>query len=157
MAPQQLVLGLAVFLHDLFTVVWIGGLVMISLTLLPAARDMFETGSQTQKLMLGILRRHRVWVYISIAGLFITGVIQGRSEPAFNGLMRFDTLYGTLTSIKHLLTVAMVGITLFRSRMAGKKEEAATPQQMKMSLQMITVNAVLGVGILLLSGLMAAL
>jgi uncharacterized membrane protein len=157
MTPQEIMLGLAVFLHNLFTVVWIGGLVMISLTLLPSARDLFGKGTQTQNLMNGILQRHRIWVYISIVGLFITGVIQARVEPGFNGLMRFDTLYGTLTSIKHLLTFAMVGITLFRSLAAGKKGKDATPKQMKQSLQLIMVNTVLGVGILFLSGFMAAI
>jgi hypothetical protein len=50
----------------------------------------------------------------------------------------------------------MIAIALYRSLVLGKKAELATPQQSKMSLQLIMVNAGLGVSVLLLSGLMAA-
>ena len=156
MAPQQIILGLATFLHDLFTVIWVGGLVVLALTLLPSARKVLGGGQQTRALMNEILRRHRVWVYISMVGLFITGVIQARGEPAFHGLMRFDTPYATLTAIKHLLTFAMIAIALFRSLKFGKQPESATPQQYQFSLRLIFINAVLGLLVLLLSGLMAA-
>lgn len=156
MTSQGIMLGLVSFLHNLFTVVWVGGLVVIALTILPAARKTFGVGPQTKKLMAAILERQKVWVYISMVGLFITGVIQARSESAFTGLMHFDTSYGVLTSIKHLLTLAMIAIALYRSMVLGKKAEQATPQQSKLSLQLIMVNAGLGVSVLLLSGLMAA-
>jgi len=157
MAPQQIILGLAIFLHDLFTVVWVGGLVVFALTLLPAARKVFGNGPQLRDLMNEILRRHRVWVYISMVGLFLTGIIQARREPAFHGLMRFDTPYSALTALKHVLTFAMIAIALFRSLRFAGKAESATPQQNKMSMQLIFVNAILGVLVLLLSGLLAAL
>ena len=156
MSSQFVVQGLAGFLHNLFTVVWVGGLVVIVLTLLPSAQDVFGKGPQTRDLLNAIQKRHRKWVYISIAGLFITGIIQARVEPTFNGLLRFETLYSTLTSIKHLFTFAMVGITLFRSLVIVKKLENGDPQLMKQGLQLIIVNACLGVGVLFLSGLMAA-
>jgi uncharacterized membrane protein len=156
MTPQFIIQGLAGFLHNLFTVVWVGGLVMIVLTLLPSAKDVFGNGKQTRDLLNSINRRHRIWVYISILGLFITGVIQARAESTFNGLLRFDSFYSSLTSIKHLFTFIMVGITLFRSLIIGNKLDSAEPKLMKQSLLLIIVNAVLGVGVLLLSGLMAA-
>jgi putative copper export protein len=150
-------LGFISFLHNLFSVVWIGGLIMIALTLLPSAREVFGHGPQTKKLMSAILRRQRVWIYISIAGLFITGIIQARAQPDFTGLMHFNTPYASLTSIKHLLTIVMVAIALYRSLVLTKKTETATPQQSKLSMQLILVNASLGVVILLLSGFMSAL
>ena len=156
MSPQFIIQGLASFLHNLFTVVWVGGLVMIALTLLPSAKGVFGNGSQTRDLMNAVNKRHKIWVYISIIGLFVTGVIQARAEPTFNGLLRFDSLYSSLTSIKHLFTFLMVGIALYRSLIIGKKLENAEPELMKQSMQLIIVNAVLGVGILLISGLMAA-
>jgi uncharacterized membrane protein len=157
MTPQFVVQGLAGFLHNLFTVVWVGGLVMIVLTLLPSTKDVFGNGPQTRDLMNAINKRHRKWVYISILGLFITGVIQARAEPTFNGLLRFDSLYSSLTSIKHIFTFIMVGIALFRSLIIGNKLDGADPKLMKQSLLLIIINAFLGMGVLLLSGLMAAL
>jgi uncharacterized membrane protein len=156
MSPQFLVQGLAGFLHNLFTVVWVGGLVMIVLTLLPSGKDVFGNGPQTRDLMIAVNKRHKIWVYISIIGLFVTGVIQARTEPTFNGLLHFDSLYSSLTSIKHLFTFIMIGITLYRSLVIGKKLSNAEPKLMKQSMQLIVINAVLGVSVLLISGLMAA-
>ena len=157
MSPQFIIQGLAGFLHNIFTVIWVGGLVMILITFLPAARGVFGNGQQTADLMNAIQKHHRIWVYISIVGLFVTGVIQARAEPTFSGLLRFDSLYSTLTSIKHLFTFTMVSVTLYRSLVFGKKLENPDPQLMKKSLQLIIVNASLGVGVLLISSLMAAL
>ena len=42
MSPQFIVQGLAGFFHNLFTVVWVGGLVMIVITFLPSAKDVLE-------------------------------------------------------------------------------------------------------------------
>lgn len=154
---QQILIGMAGFLHNLFTAFWVGGLLMISFTLLHASREAFGSGPQTRDLMKAILRRHRVWVYISMVGLFISGMIQARTQPAFNGLLRFDTLYSTLISIKHLLTFAMIGIALFRSLVVGKKLEKSEPQKMKQSLRLIFINTGLGVAVLFISGLIAAL
>ena len=157
MAGQQIIIGIAAFLHNIFTVVWVGGLVVFAITLLPAAKTVFGNNLQTRSLMNAVLKRHRIWVYISIAGLFITGIIQARLTPAFSGLMRFDALYSTLTSIKHILTFVMIGIALYRSLIVTRKEENATPKQYQMSLVLILINALLGVMVLLFSGLMAAL
>lgn len=156
MTSQEIMLGLAGFLHNVFTVVWVGGVIMIALTLLPAARQAIGNGPQLRALMNAVLQRQRVWVYISIAGLFITGLIQARAEAAFEGLFRFDTAYAGLTSVKHLLTFAMVAIALFRSLVLGRRGSAATTEQSRRSVQLIYINAVLGVLILLLSGFMAA-
>lgn len=157
MTPPQVIQALANFLHDFFTVIWVGGLVVLALTLLPAAREVLGAGQQTRDLMSAILRRHRVWVYISMVGLFATGVIQARGEPAFHGLLHFDTPYSAVTAVKHLLTAAMIVIALFRSLSVGGKGKEATPQQYQLSLRLILVNAVLGVLVLLASGVLAVL
>ncbi|MBW6474861.1 MAG: hypothetical protein K0B14_17165 [Anaerolineaceae bacterium] len=62
MTSETIILGIAGFFHNLFTVIWIGGLVMIVLTVLPAAKNSLENNKQVQQLMHGILKRHRVWV-----------------------------------------------------------------------------------------------
>lgn len=157
MTSTEIMLGLAGFLHNVFTVVWVGGVIMIALTLLPAARQAFGNSPQLRSLMGAVLQRQRVWVYISIAGLFITGLIQARAQAAFHGLFRFDTVYAGLVSVKHLLTFAMIAIALFRSLALSKQGGNATAEQSKRSITLIYVNAVLGVLILLLSGFMAAL
>lgn len=155
MTSQTIILGMAGFLHSIFTIIWIGGLVMIVITVLPAAKNSLESNKQVQLLMHGILKRHRLWVYISIAGLMLTGVIQARSAANFSGMMRFDTTYSSIVSIKFILTIVMVGVALFRSIFFGKKGVTATPQQNKLSLKLVFVNASIGLLILLASSFLA--
>jgi len=152
MESQQIITGLAAFFHNVFTVIWVGGLVMIVITLLPSAREVFGNGPQTRDLMATVLRRHRVWVYISIVGLFITGILQARIQPDFHGILRFDTTYSTLTSLKHLLTFAMIAIALMRSFVMTKKAGTASPQQNKRSFQLLFINVFMGLLVLLISG-----
>lgn len=155
MTSETIILGIAGFLHNLFTLIWIGGLVMIVITVLPAAKNSLENNKQVQQLMHGVLKRHRIWVYISIIGLLITGIIQARIAPSFSGVMRFDSSYSSLVSIKHILTIIMIGITLFRSIVFGKKGMDITPQQSKFSLKLVFVNASIGILILLASAFLA--
>ncbi len=157
MNQYQVITGLAGFFHNLFTVVWVGGLLFIVLTAIPAARRAFGKGEQTHKLMNAILRRNRPWVYGCIAGLVITGLVQARFEPAFTAPFHFDTPYKTLLAIKHLLTIAMAAVALFRSLVMGPKLETAGHPMMQRSVKWIALNAGLGVVVLALSSLLDVL
>ncbi len=157
MTPQQIILGSVTFLHDLFTAIWIGGLVFLSISLIPVSKKDLGDGMQTNKLMDAILKTHSPYVYASILGLFITGIIQARMSPSFSGLMRFDSAYSSLITVKHWLTFTMVAIALFRSIAGRKKPGQADLHKMKLSLTLIHVNSVLGVLVLLLSGMLSTL
>ncbi|NLA71129.1 MAG: hypothetical protein GX850_01655 [Clostridiaceae bacterium] len=157
MEMNQLMMGLIRFLHDFFTVVWVGGLAFMVFTLAPSLSNVFGKDKQAQDVMQAVTRKHRVWVYISIVGLLVTGLLLGKSSPGFSGLMRFDNLYSTLASIKHLLTFAMIGVALFRSISFAKKDKVLNPKQNKISFLLIAVNLFFGVIVLLLSALMAVL
>lgn len=157
MSSQQLFIGIIRFMHDLFTAVWVGGLALMVLTVLPSSKKVFEKGPQSQALINAITRRHRIWVYFSIAGLFITGLLLSKSEPGFMGFMRFDNLYSILTAIKHILTFAMVFLALFRSLYFGKKDKKPSPKLIKFSMLLIIVNFIFGLLVLLLSGLIASI
>lgn len=155
MTSQTIIQGMAGFLHTIFTIIWIGGLIMIVITVLPAAKNSLDNNKQVQLLMHGILKRHRLWVYISIIGLMLTGIIQARSATDFSGMMRFDTTFSSLVSIKFILTIIMVGVAIFRSIVYGKKGVNTTPQQNKLSLKLVFVNASIGILILLASSFLA--
>ena len=157
MAAQQLTMGIIKFLHDLFTVVWIGGLAFMVLTMFSSIKKVLGKDPQAQSFMNAITRRHSVWIYICIAGLFITGLLLGKSNAAYLGFMRFDNLYSSLTSIKHIIVFAMILIALFRSISFGKKDIKMSPEQNKFSMLLIIINFFFGLLILLLSGLVASI
>ena len=153
--PKTAVFAIVTFLHDLFTAVWIGGLITLGLTVLPAVRQVLGKGPQMKELLATIQKRLSVLVYVSIVGLILTGVLQAQRNPAFEGLFAFGNAYSTALSLKHIVVVVMVGVALFRSLVLGRRERQ-TPSQERLSMGLLLVNLVLGVLVLLLTGFSVA-
>ena len=154
--PKQVVFAIVVFLHDLFTAIWIGGLITLALTVLPSAQQVLGKGPQMKKLVDAIQKRLSVLVYVSIVGLIVTGALQANRNPAFEGLFHFGNAYSTALSLKHIVVIAMVGVALFRSLVLGRRQGPLTPSQEKLKVGLLLLNVVLGVVILLLTGLSVA-
>ena len=154
MPTETIVFALVTFLHDLFTVIWIGGLITLGLTVMPSAKKILGKGPQTKKLMEAIQKRHSVWVYVSMVGLLLTGVLQANRAPAFQGLFSFGNAYSSVLTIKHILGLVMIVITLYRSLALGS---VSTPAQEKLKILLFKMNIILGISILILSGFTAAI
>ena len=154
MSAQTIIFALVTFLHDLFTVVWIGGLITLGLSVMPSIKKVLGKGPQTKKLMDAIQKRYSVWVYISLVGLVLTGLLQANRAPAFQGFFSFGNAYSAVLAIKHILVLAMIAIALYRSLALGS---TSTPAEEKLKARLLMLNIVLGVSILLLSGFSAAL
>ena len=154
MPANTIVFALVTFLHDLFTAVWIGGLITLGLTVLPSAKKVLGKGPQIKKLLDTIQKRNRVLVYVSMIGLVLTGFLQSNRSPAFQGLFSFGDVYATILSIKHILVIAMIAVSLYRSLALA---HTSTPAQEKLKATLLILNIVFGVGVLLLSGFVAVL
>ena len=154
--PNATVFALVTFLHDLFTATWIGGLITLGVIVLPSARQVLGKGPQMKKLLEAIQKRLSVLVYVSIAGLILTGMLQANRNPAFVGLFHFGNAYSVALSLKHVTVVAMVGIALYRSLVRGRRREPLTAAQEKLSVGLLLLNAMLGVAVLLLTGFSVA-
>jgi len=157
MPAKQIVFAVITFLHDLFTAVWIGGLITLGITVLPSAKKVLGMGPQTKKLMDAIQKRLSVLVYVSIVGLVLTGFLQANRSPAFQGLFSFGNSYSTVLTLKHILVLAMIAVALYRSLVLGRRSGPSTPSQEKLSAGLLFLNIVLGVAVLLLSGFSVAL
>ena len=71
--------------------------------------------------------------------------------------MSCATPYSSVLAAKHLVVLAMVAVTLVRSVALRPRGRPRSPQQEKLSLALLLANAALGVIVLLLSALGAAL
>ncbi|MHA1867018.1 MAG: hypothetical protein ACTSVB_08855 [Candidatus Heimdallarchaeaceae archaeon] len=149
------VIGIVSALHDLFTAMWIGGMLALLLAVLPAVRITIEKEQERKKLLENIKKKLSITTYVSIIGLAITGLLLGKASSNFEGLMSFSTNYGTMLSIKHIIVIFMVIIALFRSifikKIAFKNKKVAE----KLNFILLVVNIVFGITILILSGLIA--
>ena len=151
--PKQIVFAIVTFFHDLFTVVWVGGLITLGVVVLPAARKALGMGPDTKKLMDAIQKRLSVLVYVSIVGLLLTGLLLSRRAPAFQGLFSFGNTYSLVLGIKHVLTLLMIAVTLLRS--IALRRATGQPQE-RLKAGLLFLNLALGILVLVLSGLSAA-
>jgi uncharacterized membrane protein len=114
--------------------------------------------SEAGSLMRTIQKRLRPLVIISIVGLILTGVYLSKNIEAFDGLLSFSNIYSSVLSIKHIFVLLMIIVSVFRMRwmdIQGRRETAQKKE--KPGLVLLFVNLVLGLGVLLLSALGAAL
>lgn len=114
------------FFHDLFTVIWIGGMVALGLGLVPALRRSVGPGPQTQRIVSVFQNSFRWVAYVCIIGLMATGVLLSRRNPAFEGFFSWADTYGVLLSLKHVLVLIMVlGVIARTTFLAHKTPEGA--------------------------------
>lgn len=157
MQSQQIVFALITFSHDLFTVIWIGGLLALGAIVLPTLLRMHGRGPETRRVMDAIQRRLSRWVYVSIVGLVVTGILLGRRNPAFGGLFSMANSYSVALSLKHLLVLLMIVVALLRSWALDRIRALQPQSREKLKGALLYLNMALGILVLLLSGISAAL
>ena len=151
-ARQWLFAGIT-FLHDLFTAFWVGGLLTLGLTVVPVSRKILPTKKHALRLMDAIQARLRVFVYVSMGGLAITGMLLSRRNPAYGAPFAFRGGASTLLSIKHLLMLAMVVVALVRSLWKGDEDQSRRERVQKIKMILLYVNMLLGIAVLAVTAL----
>ena len=157
MTVQTLVFAFVTFLHDLFTVIWMGGLIVTVISYLPSLKKALGPGPQVKKVMSAFQNRQSIWVYISMGGLILTGLLLSNRNPEFDSLFGFGNAYSVALSIKHILVILMTGITLYRSLILSRPQAVMTPEKEQLSFKLLIINVFLAVAVLFSSGLVSAL
>lgn len=154
---KTVIFALATGFHDLFTVVWIGGLIVTLITYLPSLKSVFGRGPQLKNVMTAFRKRQSVWVYISMAGLILTGLMLSQRDPQFVHLFGFSNPFSIALSIKHIFVLLMIAVTLYRSLVLERKGATTTPKKEKLSFQLLVINAILAILVLFSTGAISAL
>ena len=131
------------FLHSTFTAMWIGGMLALAFTVLPAIRKILGKSKETKALNALIKKRLSLLTYISMVGLIITGMFMARkaaSSGLYTGFLSFGTEYSTLLSIKHILYIVMISLSIFRSQIVDRVKKFAPEQKQKMNMQQQKMN-----------------
>jgi len=152
-----LIMGMVKSLHDLFTALWIGGMLTTAIALLPTLKRTQLEPQQNKALWIGYQKVLSVVAIISIFGLWVTGLLMGRQSPDYAGFLNFTSPYNLLISIKHLLVLGMVVIALVRRFGLGRRIMDFTAKDQKTYALLLIVNAFLGVVVIFLSGISAIL
>jgi len=145
------------FLHNLFTVVWVGGLIILGTVILPVTSKTLGKGAKTKELIDNIQNRLSVFVYVSMLGLLVTGMLLANRASQFEGLFSFANGYSTVLAIKHIAVALMVAIALSRRIALKQRGDRLQPRRRKAGLGLLYANVFLGIVVLLLSAMSVVL
>jgi len=112
MTPPNFGLALAYWLHIIATVVWIGGIMSLSLLVIPAARRTLDANAYAAlftRLQAGLQRIG----WLSLAVLIATGMFQMSAHPSYDGLLALTNSWAVAIFAKHILVGLMVAVSAY--------------------------------------------
>lgn len=150
--------------HILATSFWIGGMAFNIIVLMPAVKKTIDA-SIAGKLMASIMGRFRTLAYISMTVLVLTGAILTRSYDSYMGITQSFSAIAVISLIKHIVIVITGIIALYAfeglrrkvAKVASRGPSAELALLQKKQIGFAAAGFVLGIVILLLSGIMRAL
>jgi len=109
---------LALFLHVLFACVWVGGMLALVLVVAPALRS----SKDRKELFLNLGKRLSFYgTFLSLTGLFITGLINIHYTIGFSQLIDFSNPYVSTLLHKLLAFGGVVILSLSHDLYFGKR------------------------------------
>ena len=108
--PPSWALALIYWIHMLATVTWIGGIVAISILVLPAAKRVLKPVDQLAFLD-AMQKRLEPLAWFSITALIATGLFQLSANEHYNGFLDVSTQWSLSILIKHSLGLVMGAVT----------------------------------------------
>ena len=157
MNPQLLIPTVVTTLHNLFTAIWVGGMIVLALAVLPALRKTTTDGKLRLPIAMAVQKRLRILAIISMAGLALTGMILTKRSPAAGALFQFGTPYASSLAIKHILMILMILTAVLRSAVNQQLIKAPAPKIENRSTVLLLLNIIFGIGVLFFSALLAVL
>lgn len=144
-------------LHNFFTSIWIGGMLVMVITFLPTIRKEIKDGGLQGAVIDEVMNHHSKWVYIGIVVLAGTGMLMARLSGQPSGLFNFNSPYTTILSIKHILVILITVIAIVRSVAFKNAASGKDKSKKKLSMALLMVNAFLGTVILVLSSIITVI
>jgi len=144
-------------LHNIFTSIWIGGMLVMVLTFIPAIRKEISDKELQGKVINKILSLQSKWVFIGIIVLAVSGILMTRLSGKAMGLFDFGNRYATILSIKHILVIIISVIALIRSTVFRFAASSEDKTKKKVSMALLLINTILGTVILVLSSINAVI
>jgi len=138
-------------LHNIFTALWIGGMLTLAFAVFPSIRKVFGKSKETKQTIAAIKKRMSIFVYVSMAGLILTGLLMAKQSGQSTGFLSFGNTYTSILSTKHILYILMILLSIFRSLIIDKLEKLTPPTKEKLNMIILITNMLVGVIVLALS------
>jgi putative copper resistance protein D len=159
---QEILLVVGSWIHVFAAVVWIGGIFFILFVALPGAK---ETLDQPGKLMGALSKRFTPLANISILIIFVTGILMSLLSHNLSEITHLNSLWSQILSLKIVIALTMTGIHFYRGLVLTPKLSKLTAEGgqskkvssfQKLSLTLVKVNFLIGLTVLLLTGILYA-
>ncbi|MHA1224304.1 MAG: hypothetical protein ACTSSG_01495 [Candidatus Heimdallarchaeaceae archaeon] len=147
---SQIISVLINFLHEIFSIIWIGGILLLVLVIMPILKKQFEP-DEFELLNKKIKSRLRIFVYISIVILFITGILLSKQATSAIILFSFENTYSIILSIKHILYFLMVLIAVFRGSILDRIKGMNKKVKHKVGKILLLLNTIFAIVVVFLS------
>jgi len=161
-------LSLSYFLHLLATVVWLGGLVLLTLIVWPEARALIARQGQGGAL-LDLLDRLRKRFYplanLSLILLIVTGLYQMETNRHYDGLLQLTNDWTRAILLKHVAVIGMLVVgaimqwsvlpALERASLLARrgKDSPDLERLRRRERQLSVLNLILGIVVLLFTAI----
>jgi uncharacterized membrane protein len=158
---QPSFLALSYFAHLIATVVWIGGLVTLTVLVWPETKRLLEDNPSLYRLLSRLRQRFVPLTNFSLVVLVLTGFVQMSADSHYEGVLKFDNEWSRVLLAKHIAIIGMVicGLvlqyvvspaleraSLLRER--GKGDTAEWERLRRREVRLTWLNMLLGVAVL---------
>ncbi|MFO7321586.1 MAG: DUF4149 domain-containing protein [Chloroflexota bacterium] len=159
--PDTTILAISYFFHLIATVVWIGGLVILTVLVLPEARRALDANPALDALSDRLRQRFIPLSNFSLVVLIVTGLIQMTGDPNYDGMLQFTNEWSRVILLKHIAIFGMFGCglalqfvvapALKRARLLaehGKADPDEARRHRQREQRLAWINLVLGILVL---------
>lgn len=158
--PQSL-LAVSYFFHLIATVVWIGGLVTLTVFVWPETKRILAENPVLYSLMTRWRKRFVPLTNFSLVVLVFTGFVQMAGDANYDGVLQITNEWSRVMLLKHLAIAGMVvcglvlqyGVTPALERASlllerGKGDAAEWERLRRREVRLTWLNVVLGIAVL---------
>jgi uncharacterized membrane protein len=151
-------LALSYWIHLLATIIWIGGIALITLLAWPA----LQRGTLEANQWWSMQRKFVLWANGSMVLLLITGFYQMTVDSNYAGFLTFDSTWAVAILLKHIAFIGMVIITIYMARLALLREQkpgaaaAESDKIQKREILLLRLNLICAVLVLLFTAVATA-
>ncbi len=108
MPTSNVIISASFFLHLIATVVWIGGLVTLTLVVQPVLNRSAIAAQDRARLLEAVLKRFQPIANLSLAVLILTGMVQTFTNPLYKGFLNFGNTWAQAILFKHIAVLGMI-------------------------------------------------
>lgn len=105
---SQSILALSYFFHLIATIVWIGGLVTLTVLVWPETRRALADNPALYQLLTRLRKRFIPWTNFSLVVLVVTGLVQMSGDVHYDGMLKFTNEWSRILLFKHIAIFGMV-------------------------------------------------